>query len=102
MCHEWISGSIGLWLFVSAFTLATGDRGNLINCLLIGTALICVGGWAGISYGMWHDWIIAGLGIWIMISGKIIPSIYRLREINYIAAALVVTIGSSWYCFFRS
>jgi hypothetical protein len=102
MCHELISGSIGLWLLVSAFTLATGDRSNLINCLLVGIVLIGVGSWAGISYGMWHDWIIAGLGIWMMISGKILSRIYRLREINYIGAALVVTIASSWHCFFRS
>ena len=96
MCHEWISGSMGLWLPVSAFTLATGDRGDLINCLLIGIVLIGVGGWAGISYGMLHDWIIVGLGIWMMISGKIIPGIYLLREINYIGAAIAVTIASSW------
>jgi hypothetical protein len=51
---------------------------------------------------MCHDWIIVGLGIWMMISGKIIPGIYRLREINYISAALVVTVASSWHCFFRS
>ena len=71
MCHEWISGSMGLWLLVSAFTLATVDRSNLINCLLVGIVLIGVGSWAGINYGMWHDWIIAGLGIWMMISGTI-------------------------------
>ncbi len=100
MCHEWISGSIGLWLLVSALTLATGDRSDLLNCLLIGTVLICVGGWAGITYGRWHDWIIAGLGVWMIISGKIIPRIYRLREINYIVAALVVMVVSSWHCFF--
>jgi len=51
---------------------------------------------------MWHDWIIAGLGIWMIISGKIISGIYRLRKINYISAALVATVGSSWHCFFRS
>jgi hypothetical protein len=100
MCHEWISGSIGLWLLVSAFTLATGARDDFINCLLIGTALICIGVWAGVSYGMWHDWIIAVLGIWMIVSGKIIPKTYRIRSINYIAAALVVMVASSWYCFF--
>ena len=100
MCHEWISGSIGLWLLASAFTLTASNRGNLINCLLIGNVLICVGAWAGISYGKWHDWVFAGLGVWVIISGKIIPGTYRLRTINYIVAALIVMIAGSWHCFF--
>jgi len=100
MCHEWISAGMGLWLLASAFALAAGDRIDLINCLLIGTILLCVGIWAGVSYGQWHDWIIAGLGVWMIVSGKIIPKTYRIRSINYIVAALVVMVAGSWHCFF--
>ena len=100
MCHEWISASIGLWLLASAFALATGDRVDLINGLLIGIILLCVGVWAGVSYGSWHDWFVAGLGGWMIVSGKIIPKTCRMRSINYIAAALVVMVAGSWHCFF--
>jgi hypothetical protein len=100
MCHEWISASIGLWLLASAFALPAGDRIDLINCLLIGIILVGVGLYAGVSYGRWHDWIIAGLGVWVIVSGKIIPKTYRIRSINYIVAALVVMVAGSWHCFF--
>jgi hypothetical protein len=100
MCHEWISAGIGLWLLASAFALATGDRVDLINGLLAGTILICVGVYAGLSHGRWHDWIISGLGVWMIVSGKIMPKTYRIRSINYIFAALVVMVVGSWHCYF--
>jgi len=55
ICHEWISAGIGLGLVAFAVALATGDRTDLINCLLAGTILLGIGVWAGANHGQWHD-----------------------------------------------
>jgi len=96
MWQAWINAIIGLWFIAVAFTFVRSETFNTINGLITGLILLILGIWAAVKYGGWKNWIIALIGIWMIISGFWFPSNYVTTVGNDIVAGAVIIILSLW------
>jgi hypothetical protein len=96
MWQAWINAIIGLWFIAVAFTFVRSETFNTINGLITGLILLILGIWAAVKYGGWKNWIIALIGIWMIISGFWFPSNYIATVGNDIVAGAVIIILSLW------
>jgi hypothetical protein len=96
MWQAWINAIIGLWFIVVAFTFVGSETFNTTNGLITGLILLVLGIWAAVKYRGWKNWIVAILGVWMIVSGFWFPSIYVATVGNDIVAGAVIIILSLW------
>ncbi len=96
MWQGWISGILGLWLLVSAFTVAGNKTGDLTNDLILGIVFLILGIWAGIIHKSWQSWVVAVIGTWMVIAGLWFPASYGGNLANDLIMGAVVAIAGFW------
>jgi hypothetical protein len=96
MWQAWINAILGLWLIVAAFTLAGGQTFNTTNAFITGIIFLILGIWAAVSYKSWKNWVVALIGVWMIIAGFWFPSNYIATVGNDIFAGAAIIILSLW------
>ncbi|MGQ9778179.1 MAG: SPW repeat domain-containing protein, partial [Thermodesulfobacteriota bacterium] len=67
MWQAWINAILGLWFIVAAFIIAASRAANITNNLITGIVLVILGIWAAVSYKGWKNWVVALIGVWMII-----------------------------------
>ena len=96
MWQAWVNTIIGLWFIVATFIIAGSKTANITSNLIAGIILVILSIWVSIRYKGWKNWIIALIGIWMIISGFWFPSNYVTTVGNDIVAGAVIIILSLW------
>jgi len=96
MWQAWINAILGLWFIVAAFIFAGGKTFNITNGLITGIILLILGIWAAVSYKGWKNWVIAIIGVWMVVSGFWFPASYVATVANDIVAGAAIIILSLW------
>ena len=96
MWQAWINAIIGLWFIVVAFTFVRDESFNSTNGLITGLILLVLGIWAAVKYKSWKNWVVAILGVWMIVSGFWFPSSYVATVGNDIFAGAAIIILSLW------
>lgn len=96
MWQAWINAILGLWFIVAAFIIAGSRTANITNGLVIGVVLLILGICAAVSYTGWKNWVVAIIGVWMVVSGFWFPSSHVATLTNDIVAGAVIIILSLW------
>ena len=99
MWQAWINVILGLWFIVAAFTIAASKTANITNNLITGIILVILGIWAAVSYKGWKNWVVAIIGVWMIVSGFWFPANYVASAANDIIGGPVIIILSIWAVF---
>jgi hypothetical protein len=78
MWQEWINVIFGLWLAATPWlVIPTPNRteGMIINCVITGLLIAGFSLWSGYSKGIWQNWIVIILCIWLFVA----PGTLRYR-----------------------
>jgi len=101
MWQAWMNAILGLWFIVAAFIIAGSKTANITNGLVIGVVLLILGIWAAVSYKCWKNWVVAIIGVWMIVSGFWFPANYVASAANDIIGGAVIIILSIWAVFSR-
>jgi len=96
MWQAWVNAILGLWFIVAAFIIAGSKTANITSNLIAGIILVILGIWASVRYKGWKNWVVALIGVWMIISGFWFPSHYIATVGNDIVAGAVIIILSLW------
>ena len=96
MWQAWINAILGLWFIVASFTIAGSKTANMTNGLITGIVLVILGIWAAVSYKGWKNWVVAIIGVWMVVSGFWFPASYVATVGNDIIGGAVIILLSLW------
>jgi F0F1-type ATP synthase membrane subunit a len=101
MWQAWLNAILGLWFIVAAFIIAASKTANMTSNLIAGIIVVILGVWASVRYKGWKNWVVALIGVWMIISGFWFPGNYVATVGNDIVAGTVIIILSTWAVFSR-
>ena len=96
MWQAWVNAIQGLWFIVAAFIIAGIKTANITNNLIIGIILLILSIWAAVRYKGWKTWVVALIGVWIIIAGFWFPGSYVATMGNDVVAGVAIIILSLW------
>jgi hypothetical protein len=96
MWQAWLNAILGFWFIVAAFIIAASKTANNTNNLITGIIVVILGVWAAVRYKGWKNWVVALIGIWMIIAGFWFPGNYVATVGNDTVAGTVIIILSLW------
>ncbi len=96
MWQAWVNAILGLWFIVAAFIIAGNKTANTISSLVAGIILMLLSIWAFIRYRGWKNWLLAIIGLWMIVAGFWFPDNYVAIVGNDTVGGTVIIILSLW------
>jgi SPW repeat len=99
---SWLVALAGLWEVIAVFVLGySASTTALWDALIVGVALIVLGGWAALSSqegtDKTLDWINAILGVWLIIAPFVLGYTALVAALwNDIIVGIVVVVIAGW------
>lgn len=96
MWQAWVNAILGLWFILAASIIAGNKAANTMSNLIAGLLLMLLSIWASIRYRGWKNWLLALIGLWMIIAGFWFPDNYIATVGNDTVGGTVIIILSLW------